>query len=371
MSISFIVTSYNIENYIFQCLKSVAACALAQDEIIVIDDGSSDATTDKIRAFIDGENLPSGVEIHPIYLGINTPGGVGIAANIGLDMAHRDTVFFVDGDDWLNPETFNHCRDVFAARGGDFMMVNYCEHDSETGIDHAPADQGLWDRVQASLSPQQRLELALSFIAVPWRKFYRRQFLQDKALRFPEGDFFYEDNPFHWAVCRGTEKFSFYNQVICFHRVNRSGATMAATGEPLLAFFSHFDTIRADIAADDTALHSAALRWLITNMRWHLERMDPNIHRAWGRRAIVALQGIDQQQWQQDIETHFAPSPIMEACAQLRAGDLQAFLTSQQISALKQEITSLHHDSRKTAQMLQEMKNTQEYAALLGLYRKD
>ena len=53
--VSIIVTAYNIERYIEQSLDSVAAQTLSDIEVLVVDDGSSDATPQKILEFCEGD----------------------------------------------------------------------------------------------------------------------------------------------------------------------------------------------------------------------------------------------------------------------------------------------------------------------------
>ena len=110
MSISFIITTFNIHNYVGTCLASVARVARGGDEVIVVDDGSDDGTVEVIRSFAERKEFPRDVQFRPVYLGTNTMGGVGIGANIGMAEATRDTVFFVDGDDWIQPEGFRRAR---------------------------------------------------------------------------------------------------------------------------------------------------------------------------------------------------------------------------------------------------------------------
>lgn len=371
MSVSFIITSYNIDPYIEKCLTSVLKCARAGDQIILVDDGSKDRTPALIRSFLARPDLPSDVELVPVFLGANTFGGVGIAANIGMDHAHRDTVFFVDGDDWLNPATFNICRDVFDARGVDFLLTNYLEYDEELDQTRRPADQARWPLIQGGLSEVERRDLALSMIAVPWRKFYRRDFLRANNLRFPEGDFFFEDNPFHWAVCRAASSFSFYDQVICYHRVNRPGQTMASTGAELMAFFTHYDLITADLPADDAGLQVGAMRWLINNMSWHMTRLRPSVLNAYGQAAALRIRVFDQTLWEDYILPEFAQTLMIDALVSLRAGDLAGFVggakldgVQRQITALgerlSQQDTALYH----SAEQIEIIRNIQEFDAL-------
>lgn len=371
MSVSFIITSYNIDPYIEKCLTSVLDCARAGDQIILVDDGSKDQTPALIRKFLARTDLPADVELVPVFLGANTFGGVGIAANIGMDHAHRDTVFFVDGDDWLNPATFNTCRDVFDGRGVDFLLTNYLEYDEVLDETRPPADQARWPLIQVGLSATERRDLALSMIAVPWRKFYRRDFLRANNLRFPEGDFFFEDNPFHWAVCRAAGSFSFYDQVICYHRVNRPGQTMASTGAELMAFFTHYDLITAGLPADDTGLQVGAMRWLINNMSWHMARLRPSVLNAYGQAAMRRIGGFEQTLWDDHILPEFAQSPMIDALMHLRAGDLAGFVGGAKLDGIQSQITALaeglsqqdaalHH----SAEQIEIIRNIQEFDAL-------
>jgi len=63
---------------------------------------------------------------------------------------------------------------------------------------------------------------------VPWRKLYRRGFINGFGLRFPEGDYFYEDNTFHWLVMGHASRVSKIDRVLFHHRRNRKGQTSAS-----------------------------------------------------------------------------------------------------------------------------------------------
>lgn len=78
MSISFIITTYNIAPYILQCLESLKPCVKPGDQVILVDDGSTDETETVIRDFIRREGFGPGITWTPIWLGTNTIGGVGI-----------------------------------------------------------------------------------------------------------------------------------------------------------------------------------------------------------------------------------------------------------------------------------------------------
>ncbi len=109
------------------------------------------------------------------------------------------------------------------------------------------------------------------------------------ALRFPEGAFFFEDNPFHWEVCRAASSIRFHDAILCRHRMNRPGQTMAATGVEFLAFFDHYETIRGSLEPEDEVLQTAALEWLVNNMSWQIGRMNQGVFWAYAARAVQVL----------------------------------------------------------------------------------
>jgi cellulose synthase/poly-beta-1,6-N-acetylglucosamine synthase-like glycosyltransferase len=82
--ISVVVPVYNVERYVRQCLASICAQTLADWECIVVDDGSTDATAERVRQVADPR----------ISLIVQPNRGVSSARNAGL---------FLDGDDMLHP----------------------------------------------------------------------------------------------------------------------------------------------------------------------------------------------------------------------------------------------------------------------------
>lgn len=86
MRVSAIIAAYNEEKTLADVLRALTASTLI-DEVIVVSDGSTDATVDVARSF-DG--------VRTIALRQNQ--GKGAAMRIGVDNAQHDVLFFVDGD---------------------------------------------------------------------------------------------------------------------------------------------------------------------------------------------------------------------------------------------------------------------------------
>ena len=91
MQISVVIPAYNIESYIERAIDSVLAQTRPADEIIVVDDGSKDATGEKIKAY--GNKVSY---VHQDNRGLSG------ARNTGIRHAAYKWIAFLDGDDeWL------------------------------------------------------------------------------------------------------------------------------------------------------------------------------------------------------------------------------------------------------------------------------
>lgn len=367
MRFSFIVTSWNIEDYIGPCLDSLAPCLAPGDELIVIDDGSDDCSCEEITAALarlEGQ----GINLCPIFLGANTQGGVGIPANVGLRDATGDAVFFVDGDDWVDAAGLQAARQRFEAQDCDVLIANYRVYDAVQDQFLPPPDQPLWQRVRGCSSLQQRRHLALQMIGVPWRKIYRRTFLEAHNIRFPEGDFFYEDNPFHWQVCLAATEIAFFNRTVCSHRMGRAGQTMAATGADLAVFFDHYERIVAQLP--DPQYRPDALRWLLENMAWHMERLAPAAQWTYAVRAEDVLKTIADADWQamrHDVVAQRAWGAA-RALAQGKLGEVISTWQQQQIlrqfQGLEDRIAQVEQAAAQLVDWSEGQRAVQEFHAL-------
>ena len=112
--ISVVIPCYNVEPYLERCVSSVIGQTYPELEIILVDDGSTDATgelCDKLSK--------TDARIKVIH---KENGGLSDARNAGIDVAEGEFYSFVDGDDYLEPDAYEMMTKEM--KSGDVSLVS-------------------------------------------------------------------------------------------------------------------------------------------------------------------------------------------------------------------------------------------------------
>jgi glycosyltransferase involved in cell wall biosynthesis len=121
---SVIIPVFNGEAFIARAIDSVLAQTYPAEEIIVIDDGSTDSTPDVIAGYGDRIRM-----IRQQNLGVSA------ARNAGAQAARGDWLAFLDADDWYFPERLRVHADMLAAdKELDFLTGDYEYHDASGSV---------------------------------------------------------------------------------------------------------------------------------------------------------------------------------------------------------------------------------------------
>lgn len=117
IKISVIIPAYNVAGYIEHCLESILAQTFEEYEVIVVDDGSTDATPEIIDRFTEKD-----ARIHAIHK-VNE--GVSIARNTGILQAKGKYILFFDGDDFVEPYCMEELYQLITQKGADTILYGY------------------------------------------------------------------------------------------------------------------------------------------------------------------------------------------------------------------------------------------------------
>jgi len=131
LTISVVIPAYNVEQCITRTIESVLAQTHPADEIIVIDDGSTDKTIEVVRTFGD-----------KVILIEQENGGASLARNNGIKAAKSRWIAFLDADDeWLEEKLELQIDLLKQNPDLDWITGNYYLYDTQTALKTAALSQ--------------------------------------------------------------------------------------------------------------------------------------------------------------------------------------------------------------------------------------
>lgn len=97
--VSIIIPVYQVENYLERAVDSALAQTLEEKEIILVDDGSMDASAQICDHY--AQTYPELIQV--IH---KENEGLGMARNTGIRLATGEYIAFLDSDDAVEPEMY-------------------------------------------------------------------------------------------------------------------------------------------------------------------------------------------------------------------------------------------------------------------------
>lgn len=118
--VSIIVPFFNTEKYIKRCLESIAQQSYRNIEVILVNDGSTDNTTEVAETFA---NLDDRFKI----IKLKSNKGPAIARNTGLDFVTGNYICFIDSDDYIDKNFVSKLLSLAKKENADIVECqNYC-----------------------------------------------------------------------------------------------------------------------------------------------------------------------------------------------------------------------------------------------------
>ena len=176
--LSIVVPAYDAEPYLAECLDSVLGQPFADFEVVLVDDGSTDATAVIAQRYAARD---ARIRLHRQH-----NAGLGAARNAGVRLARGELLAFVDADDWLPKDAYSPMVTALDRSGSDFA-VGTLKRDSGRISPRMRANHA-HDRLRLTIE-EQPMMLADVFAV---NKVFRRSFWDRADLSFPEGTS-YED----------------------------------------------------------------------------------------------------------------------------------------------------------------------------------
>ncbi|UUU33483.1 glycosyltransferase [Streptomyces sp. CA-210063] len=216
--VSVVVIGYDDAAHVADAVRSALAQGPAVREVIAVDDCSTDGS---------GELLERLAEDEPRLRVIRRPansGGCGTPRNTGLDAAASPYVMFLDSDDVLPPGAVEAL--LGAALEHDAPVVSgLCVRKELPSGRETPWQPELYARRTLVAHPAQRVRLVHDTLCV--NKLYRTAFLRERAIRFPEGRYPYEDFVFVARVLAAVPRVALVPDPVYVWHVRRSAARLS------------------------------------------------------------------------------------------------------------------------------------------------
>lgn len=189
--VSIIIPTYNVEDYLHECMESVTRQTLKDIEIICINDGSTDNSLSILKEYAEKDSR--------IVIVDKKNEGYGIGMNIGLDKANGEYIGIVEPDDYVAYTMFEDLYNIASKNDLDFVKADFyrftrAENDDMNMVyNHLSSDKSRYNVVfDPSNDPS-----ALMFIMNTWSGIYKREFLNSRGIRHnTTGGASYQDNGF-------------------------------------------------------------------------------------------------------------------------------------------------------------------------------
>ncbi len=217
--ISVIVPVYNAQIYVAKCLESILTQDWEDIEVIVVDDGSTDASVSIIKEFVEKD--------YRVRLVTQSNGGRSRARNTGIENAGGEYILFVDADDELNPGAIRRLAQAIREEQAD-AAVGSIEMVYEAHQEMRESDAWYYTiRQKGTMIVDDALvdDFHCSACAV----LFRQSIIKNNALRFPDG-LCYEDACWHWMYFTCCQKIAFVPQPV-YRYWRHPQSIMAATFE--------------------------------------------------------------------------------------------------------------------------------------------
>lgn len=217
--ISIIVPVYNVEKYLRQCLESLINQTYKNIEIICINDGSTDKSSEILVEFTQKDSR--------VKIITQEKSGVSTARNSGLKIASGDYIMFVDSDDWTEIDACEKLVSGAQLTGTDVVLFSH--------YDVFPNSKNLYDISKNCKKSYYKFDNIDDYIkniiyapGILCDKFYRKDFI--KNITFISGLAQSEDMLFWFEVLYNKPAISVLNKPLYNYR-NISASSILNTFE--------------------------------------------------------------------------------------------------------------------------------------------
>lgn len=211
-----IIPVFNVQDYLDECLDSIATQSLKDIEIIAIDDGSTDTSFDLLKQYAEKEPR--------LRIFTQENSGLGATRNRGLSLARGRFITFVDSDDTIPHNAYSIMAKTLEKTGSDFVIGQ---------IYRTKGEQEIWPKWSRNLHDTERLKIGIDDFPEILRDFYspnklyKKSFWDQNNFKFREGVIF-EDQPLITQIFTKAKSFDVITTPTYCWKIREDGTSLSS-----------------------------------------------------------------------------------------------------------------------------------------------
>lgn len=214
VAISVIIPVFNAEEYLDRCLESILSQEFSPYEVILVDDGSTDASS-----LICDRYSSTDARFRTIH---KTNGGVSSARNAGMNIAKGEYLMFVDSDDALPAGAMKELYDA-ASGTADFVLGGFdMITDDLMYVTRIPSGTFFEGDAMSEFFDKNVVRNGV-YLNSPWAKLFSRKIAVKQSLLFDQSLSYGEDMIFVNSFLLHAEKIAIVQKSVYSYHI-RSGS---------------------------------------------------------------------------------------------------------------------------------------------------
>ena len=290
-TISIIIHIYNVESYLRKCLDSIIEQSFPYFELLLINDGSTDASAQICQEYVEKDDRIRYFE--------KENGGVSSARNFGIKHSRGEYITFIDSDDWVEPNYLEILYKAMKEQDADIVVANYCtfrENDAMFLFHVAETNEALVFQPDDAFFNYMFSTFGTD---ISWGSACSKLFKKSlfDRLYFSEDISWAEDFDLMYKLFLISERIIYLHKAPYCYRDRGDSASKSPGEEP----------IRQSLKVSENRLLNLALVGIdLTEARKHhiglLQWMKYNMGTVWDMSDTVTFKKIEQQLWLLDLK---------------------------------------------------------------------